>query len=126
PRRWTPRPPNRSTRARRRWKPPSPAPKRVKPNSRPHNRISRQPQPMTTRAKRPSPRLSPAFRRVKQHSRQLTRNKWFSESQAPPIPITSGRPRVLCCWCCSPLCLALWSRPGFSAGAPYCRLSSPP
>ncbi len=48
------------------------------------------------------------------------------ESQAPPIPITSGRPRVLCCWCCSPLCLALWSRPGFSAGAPYCRLSSPP
>ncbi len=126
PRRWTPRPPNRSTRARRRWKPLSPAPKRVKPNSRPHNRISRQPQPMTTRAKRPSPRLSPAFRRVKQHSRQLTRNKWFSESQAPPIPITSGRPRVLCCWCCSPLCLALWSRPGFSAGAPYCRLSSPP
>ncbi|STV14416.1 electron transport complex protein RnfC [Klebsiella pneumoniae] len=126
PRRWTPRPPNRSTRARRRWKPPSPALKRVKPNSRPHNRISRQPQPMTTRAKRPSPRLSPAFRRVKQHSRQLTRNKWFSESQAPPIPITSGRPRVLCCWCCSPLCLALWSRPGFSAGAPYCRLSSPP
>ncbi|MCO5666097.1 electron transport complex subunit RsxC [Klebsiella pneumoniae] len=126
PRRWTPRPSNRSTRARRRWKPLSPAPKRVKPNSRPHNRISRQPQPMTTRAKRPSPRLSPAFRRVKQHSRQLTRNKWFSESQAPPIPITSGRPRVLCCWCCSPLCLALWSRPGFSAGAPYCRLSSPP
>lgn len=33
-----------------------------------------------------------------------------------PIPITSGRPRVLCCWCCSPLCLALWSRHSFRLG----------
>ncbi|MCW9415368.1 electron transport complex subunit RsxC, partial [Klebsiella quasipneumoniae] len=64
-------------------------------------------EPMTTHAKRPSPRRSLAFRRAKQHSRQLTRNKWFSESQAPPIPITSGRPRALCCWCCSPPCLVL-------------------
>ncbi len=55
-------------------------------------------------------------RRVKQHSRPLTRNKWFSESQAPLIPITSGRPRALCCWCCSPPCLASWSRPGFRLG----------
>ncbi len=27
-----------------------------------------------------------------------TRIKWFSESQVPPIPITSVRPRALCCW----------------------------
>ncbi|EYI63178.1 electron transport complex protein RnfC [Salmonella enterica subsp. enterica serovar Heidelberg str. 76-0300] len=35
----------------------------------------------------------------KQHSsRLLTRIKWYSESQARLIPITSARHRESCCW----------------------------
>ena len=83
-------------------------------------------QPMTTPAKRQSLKQSPAFRPGKHPGRQLTRIKWFSESQVPLIPTISARLRGLCCWCCSPRYPASWCRPGFSAGVPCCRLSLPP
>ncbi|STV89277.1 electron transport complex protein RnfC [Klebsiella michiganensis] len=83
-------------------------------------------QPMMTPAKRQSLKQSPAFRPGKHPGRQLTRIKWFSESQVPLIPTISARLRGLCCWCCSPPCPASRFRPGFSAGVPCCKLSLPP
>ena len=77
-------------------------------------------------AKRQSLKQSPAFRPGKHPGRQLTRIKWFSESQVPLIPTISARLRGLCCWCCSPPCPASRFRPGFSAGVPCCKLSLPP
>ncbi|EAM2887207.1 hypothetical protein AHT54_04290, partial [Salmonella enterica] len=54
----------------------------------------------STRVKPRLLRLSPASRPKKQHSsRLLKRNKWYSESQARLIPITSARHRESCCWC---------------------------
>ncbi len=88
----------------------------VKPNSRPHSRISRQPQPMTTRAKRPSPRpgYRPRSERVKQQSRQLTRNKWFSESQAPYTHYNQRQTsRIMPLGICSHSLVRLVVEPGF-------------
>jgi electron transport complex protein RnfC len=82
---------HRSTRVKPPSKRRSPAPKPVKQRSR---KSSRRP-PMTTRAKPPSPPPLRAFRRRKPHSKQLTRIKWFSESQVPLTPTTSARHRAL-------------------------------
>ncbi|ESF65070.1 electron transport complex protein RnfC [Salmonella enterica subsp. enterica serovar Paratyphi B str. SARA42] len=87
--------PNRSIRVKPRWKRPSPAPKLVNRSSRPEANLPNRP----TRVKPRLLRLSPAFRQKKQHSsRLLTRIKWYSESQARLIPITSARHRESCCW----------------------------
>ncbi len=112
------------TRARPPSRPPSPGLKRVKQNN--SNKQFPRRQPMMTPAKRQSLKQSPAFRPGKHPGRQLTRIKWFSESQVPLIPTISARLRGLCCWCCSPPCPASRFRPGFSAGVPCCKLSLPP
>ncbi|HGB2181679.1 TPA: electron transport complex subunit RsxC, partial [Salmonella enterica subsp. enterica serovar Wangata] len=85
----------RSIRVKPRWKRLSPAPKPVSRSSRPEANLPNRP----TRVKPRLLRLSPAFRQKKQHSsRLLTRIKWYSESQARLIPITSARHRESCCW----------------------------
>ncbi|HHP9273577.1 TPA: electron transport complex subunit RsxC, partial [Salmonella enterica subsp. enterica serovar 4,[5],12:i:-] len=84
-----------TTRVKLQWRQPSPAPKPVSRSSRPEANLPNRP----TRVKPRLLRLSPAFRQKKQHSsRLLTRIKWYSESQARLIPITSARHRESCCW----------------------------